>query len=175
MKDERVEIPATREAFKAKLEEMLKRDHATIKRLEASIRKVSKKGAGDRKMSAIDLRQLKREVEKSIAAYKKTLALIDKAGPTGIPSSRKTGKGTRMKYQGYSFEVDSYPIIPSVAGKYAYGAKVLELRSPEGAKLPSGLGELGEHWGETGAEASSAAAESARRWIDKQIADKKKM
>ncbi len=76
-----------------------------------------------------------------------------------------------MKYRGFFFKVETYPIIPPLPQGDCFGGKVISMDSRNRRPAPfPGVGS--ELWGKTEAEAYSRAVESAKKWIDQQFTDK---
>lgn len=71
-----------------------------------------------------------------------------------------------MQYREYSFDIETYDIKPPVGGKYGFGGKVRDMRSPD-RKPVNYIAH--EHWGETKEEAFAKAHKEAKSWVDQQL------
>lgn len=79
-----------------------------------------------------------------------------------------------MTYKDYSFDVKSYRIKPPVGRIYNFGAKVVDMRTPEGDFLWRDYSSIGEYLRPTEQEAFAAAHEAGKTWIDERLAQKNK-
>jgi hypothetical protein len=66
-------MPGDRKAFKAEIETLLKRDRASIKKVDAIIQTVSRKQDPASREKLRDLRWFKNEIQKSAKAYETIL------------------------------------------------------------------------------------------------------
>jgi hypothetical protein len=74
-----------------------------------------------------------------------------------------------MQYQGYSFEVKAYRIIPPIGRTYPFGGKAYDMHLPNGQR--AGFFEH-EYLGKTEDEVINRACAGAKAWIDGQLAKK---